>query len=169
MKDQSKCFVLTPDGYKEITYAKLREHRNNDPGYNDSHFFIQSGEMLMEVKEADCIDFEKSEQRQKYIKKESKRVDEVSLDALDTDEFTGKNIVADPSPKTDEIVLDKLMKELLRCCMDKLSGCDRKLLTEIFVNGKSERELAKELEIPRMTLSYRKNRALDRLRQIMKI
>ena len=41
-------------------------------------------------------------------------------------------------------------------------------MTAIFFDGKSERELAKTLGIPRMTLNYRKAKALEQIRKKMK-
>ena len=107
MKDQSKCFILTPDGYEEITYAELTLRRETDPTYQNRRFIPLHG-MLLEVSEADYKAFYRDAERQKYLRKEAHRVDEVSYNALDTDEMNGVDIIPDPSPPLDAFVTDKL-------------------------------------------------------------
>ena len=48
MFDNSRCFVLSNEGYEEITYAELRERRADDPAYTGKRFLRLHG-MLMEV------------------------------------------------------------------------------------------------------------------------
>jgi RNA polymerase sigma factor (sigma-70 family) len=59
--------------------------------------------------------------------------------------------------------------EEMLSCFGRLDEADRRLLAAIYFNGKSERELAKLLGIPRMTLNYRKFKALAKLKEMMKI
>lgn len=169
MKENAKCFILGSKGFEEITYAKLKKHRDTDPTYNKSHNFIQSSGMLMEVSETDYNDFEKNKDRQKYIRKESKRVEEVSLDALDTDEFSGKDVVVDPSPQPDEIVVDKLMNEMLHQCLDRLDTDERALIDALYFNNKTETELAIEYGISQQAISKRHLKIIRQIKKIMKI
>lgn len=166
MNDNAKCFILTTRGYEEITYITLTELRESDPSYQNRRFIPLHG-MLMEVSETGYKDFYRDRRRQKYLHEESVRVDEVSYDALDTEEMSGEEIIVDPSPQPDEMVTDKLMLETLRRCMDRLDTESRDLLQAVYFDGKSERELAKELDIPRMTLNYRRIKALGKLKSSM--
>jgi RNA polymerase sigma factor (sigma-70 family) len=168
MNDNARCFILTGDGYEEITYAELTKRRASDPAYTDKRFVPLHG-MLMEVTEADYRDFYRDAERQKYLRKEANRTGEVSYNALDTDEMSGEDIIPDTSPLLDEQVTDKLLVEELLSCFGRLDAADRRLLAALYFNGKSERELARQLEVPRKTLSYRKNKALERLRRLLKI
>lgn len=45
---KSKCFILSADGYKEITYKELLRRRDTDKTYADKRFIPLHG-MLMEV------------------------------------------------------------------------------------------------------------------------
>jgi len=163
MLNNTRCFILGNGGYEEISYAELQERRANDPAYTDKRFLRLHG-MLMEVTEADYRDFYRDMRRQRYLDEEAARNGAFSCNAQD-----GEDCLADPSPLLDEVVPDKLLLEQLLFCFGQLAEDDRRLLSALFFDGKSERDLAKELGIPRMTLSYQKGQALDQLKRMMKI
>jgi DNA-directed RNA polymerase specialized sigma24 family protein len=168
MKDQAKCFILTPDGYEEITYAELTYRRETDPSYAARRFIPVHG-TLLEVREGEYKDFYQKRRRKKYLDEEAARVGEFSYNSLDTDEMNGEDIIADPAPPIDDAVSDKLLIEQMLVCFGQLDEDDRAVLSALYFEGKSERILAGDLGIPRMTLNYRKAKALDRLRRMMKI
>ena len=51
--------------------------------------------------------------------------------------------------------------------LQSLPEDERSLIDELFFNEKSERKLAAELDIPRMTLSDKKNRILRKLKKLL--
>ena len=169
MKEQTKCFILSGNGYEEITYAELVKYREDDPTYNERHHFIESGGMLMEVSKAQYDDFEKDRNRQRYIRKESKRVDEVSLDALDTDEFSGSDIVVDLSPQPDELVMNKFVSEMLYQCLDKLTADERELIDALYFYGMTEKKLSEKYGISQQAVSKRHLKIIRKMKKIMQI
>ena len=146
MKDNTKCFILTINGYEEITYKTLTKLREDDLSYQNRKFISLHG-MLMEVSEADYKVFYRDRRRQRYLREESIRVGEVSYNALDTDEMSGEETIADPSEPIDQMIVDKLDIESILSCLDKLSEAERDLLFAVFYQRKTERVLAKELNI----------------------
>ena len=168
MHSNAKCFILTASGYEEITYGILTERRENDPSYMNRRFIPLHG-MLLEVREEDYKDFYRDKRRQKYLQEESVRVDEVSYNALDTDEMSGEEAVVDPSPLPDAEVVDKLMLETMRRCLDKLDSKNRDLIQAVYFDGKSERTMAKELGITQPTVHYRVTQALAKIKKMMEI
>ena len=168
MKDNDKCFILTSYGYEEISYAELEQRRQTVPAYIEKRFIPLHG-MLMEVSHDDYHEFYKNVERQKYLRKEAIRADEMSYNAIDSEDMSGEDIIVDLSKSIDEYVSDKLLLEEMRRCFGQLSEDDRALLYALFFDGKSERELAKELNIPRMTLNYRKSKAIEKIKKLMKI
>jgi len=168
MNDQTKCFIITPDGYEEISYVELERRREADPSYRERRFIPLHG-MLMEVSPEDYQMFYRRRRRQKYLDEEAERAGVFSYNALDTEEMNGEEIVADPSTPFADALPDKLSLEQMLRCFGQMSEDGRALLAALYFDGKSERELAKELGIPRMTLNYRKAKALDELRLMMKI
>jgi RNA polymerase sigma factor (sigma-70 family) len=168
MNDNARCFILAGDGYEEISYAELQKRRVEDPAYADKRFIPLHG-MLMEVTEADYRDFYRNIRRQKYLSEEAARNGAFSYNALDGDEMSGEDIICDTSPPLDEQVLGKLLIEEMLRCLRRLDEADRRLLAALYFEDKSERELARELEIPRKTLSYRKHKILEQLKRLMRI
>ena len=166
MKENAKCFILTVTGYEEITYITLAERIESDPSYKSKRFVPLHG-MLLEVQEKDYKEFYKAIRRQKYLHEESVRVDEVSYNALDTDEMSGEEAVVDPSPLPDTVAVDRLMRETLRYCMDRLDMKSRVLLQAVYFDGKSERTLARKLGITQPTVHYRITQALAKLKELM--
>lgn len=67
--------------------------------------------------------------------------------------------------------VDRLVRleqeQRLRAALQSLTLEERLIIHELFYNGKSERELAAETGIPRMTICDRKHRILDKLKKLI--
>ena len=48
-----KCFILSPDGYEEITYAELCRRRDADESYKDKKFIPLHGMLIVHL-DNDC-------------------------------------------------------------------------------------------------------------------
>jgi RNA polymerase sigma factor (sigma-70 family) len=166
MFDNSKCFILTPDGYEEITYAELIRRQESDAAYRERWFIPVHG-MLLEVREDEYRDFYRERRRQKYLGEEAARAGVFSYNALDTDEMNGEDIIPDPLPPLDDAIADKLMLDDLRAALDKLSEADRALIVALFFDEIRETELAKRLGITQQAVSKRRRKVLDRLKTLM--
>lgn len=121
----------------------------------------------MEVSPDDYKSFRKDINRQKYLQKESIRVDEVSYNALDNDEMNGEELIPDPSATFDETLPDKLLLEEMLVCFGQLGEDDRFILTALYTDGKSERALAKEMKISQVAIHKRRHKALKKLKHLM--
>jgi len=89
---------------------------------------------------------------------------EYSLDALND---TGFEISSDGVP-IDEIVLDKLLIDKLYIVLAELTNDEYSLLYTLYIKGKSEREVAKALDIPPANVHRRKRKALKKLKNLLK-
>jgi len=168
MNDNSKCFIITSNGYEEITVAELQLRRETDPTYTDKRF-IALHDMLMEVSESDYREFYRVRRRQKYIDEEASRIGLLSYHALDTDEMSGEEILVDSSHFIEEQVSRKLDIEAMLQCFSKLNEADRKLLWALYFDGKSEQQLSKDTGVPRRTINYKKQRAITKLKKLLKL
>ena len=65
----------------------------------------------------------------------------------------------------EDIVADKILIETL---MSALTPEERYIIDEIYYNGKSERELAKEIKTTQQNINKKKNRILLKLKNIIK-
>lgn len=159
MNDQSKCFILTPAGYEEITYAELTRRQQDDPSYHSRRFIPLHG-MLLEVEAGDYRIFYREIERQKYLRKEATRVKEMSCDNL--------GAIPSVTPTVEDDVTHRQLLEALRRGLKMLPDDDRALITALFYEGKSEREVAKETGVPQKTVNDRRHKALAKLKKFMK-
>ena len=88
---------------------------------------------------------------------------ECSLDVLKDNGFEA---VSDEAP-VDEIVWDKLLTDKLHLVMAELTEDERILIHALYVEGKSERELSKETNVPHQTIHSRKNAMLKKLKLLL--
>jgi len=88
---------------------------------------------------------------------------ECSLNAL-TD--SGFEAVSDEAP-VDEIVWEKLLSDKLCSVLAELTEDEQILIHALYVEGKSERELSKETNVPHQTIHSRKNAMLKKLKLLL--
>lgn len=166
MNDNARCFILVDDGYEEITYAELQERRVNEPAYTEKQFIPLHG-MLLEVCETDYKTFYRDVERQKYLRKEADRVNEMSYNALDSNEMNGEDIISDASSPLIEQVVDKLLVEEMLSCFGRLNETDRNLIAALYFENKGERALADELGITHQAVNKRRQKVIAKLRELM--
>ena len=93
----------------------------------------------------------------------------VSYDAFDTESALGAEMLIDTaSDEPEDIVIARLMAEKLHDSISKLSEDDRQLIYMLFFEDRSERETAKKLGIPLMTLHNKKDAVLAKLLKFLK-
>ena len=129
---KSKCFILSADGYKEITYEELLCRRDTDKAYANKRFIPLHG-MLMEVSLEEYQRYYKAKRRQQYLKEQSEDNGDFSFDALTNDTFNGEDILVDESQPVDEQVVQKVMVDKLRHAMLLLSEDERRLIQGYFL------------------------------------
>ncbi len=52
-------------------------------------------------------------------------------------------------------------------CVKMLDGPDRKLIVELYLHGKSERQISRETGVPQRTINDRKRKILSKLKKLM--
>ena len=93
----------------------------------------------------------------------------VSYDAFDTESALGAEMLIDTaSEEPEDIVIARLMAEKLHDSISKLSEDERQLIYMLFFEDRSERETAKKLGIPLMTLHNKKDAVLAKLLKFLK-
>lgn len=70
-------------------------------------------------------------------------------------------------PTVEDKLIEQEQLQKLKLALATLEPEEKLLIHELFFNGKSERVLAGELDIPRMTLSDRKRRILKKMKKII--
>lgn len=161
----AKCFILSPDGYEEITYTELCRRRDKDETYKDKKFIPLHG-MLMEVTPEQYIDFYRTRNRQRYLDKRSAEKGDISIDMLTTPEFNGENILVSEEDIAEQVV-NQMMLDKLRDSLGLLTADEMELIRDVFYDGITERDLAKKHRVSQVAIHKRKKRILDKLKKLL--
>ena len=153
----------TEAGYIQITEEELQTYKENTA---DKVYLINLGHSIMETDEEGYRAYYKQLRREKYLREEAKLAGGVvSLNAIDSDELDGVGVVVDTSEPFEERIARKIMIEKLPEALSTLTDEEKELTYQIYFNHISERDLLKIWNIPRKTLSYRREKALLKLRK----
>lgn len=161
-----KVFVLENGNYKEITYSELKTLEQTNKDYANKYFLPLHG-MLMEVTEEEYKSYYKDKRRQKYIDERAHENGDFSYDALDTPAMQGENILVDLETNVEEQVTDKIIIEQLHNAFLLLSEEEKEVITAIFKNNLTERELAKKKGVYHNAIHKQKNRILEKLKKFL--
>lgn len=77
------------------------------------------------------------------------------------------NCLGSSSPVEDEVLKAEQINHL-HCCLDKLNAEEQKIIYGIFFEDKTEKQLAKQLQISASAVGHRKRKILKALLQQMK-
>lgn len=161
----SKCFILSPDGYEEITYSELCRRRDTDETYRTKKFIPLHG-MLMEVTPEQYIDFYRIRNRQRYLDKRSAEKGDISIDMLTTPEFNGADILVSGEDVAEQVA-NRIMLDKLRDSLGLLTAEEVELIRDVFYNGVTERDLAVKHGVSQVAIHKRKRRILEKLRKLL--
>ena len=161
-----KVFVLENGNYKEIKYSELKTLEQTDKDYANKYFLPLHG-MLMEVTEDEYRSYYKDKRRQKYIDERSYENGDVSYDALDSSDMLGESVLVDIETNVEEQVTNKIILEQLHNAFLLLSEEEQNVITAIFKNNLTERELAKQKGVYHNAIHKQKNRILEKLKKFL--
>ena len=159
----NKIFMLENGQYIEISYDYYQRLMEENP---KRRFWLLGG-MLLEVTEEDYVQMNREKSRMQYQSKMAKRMGEFSYDSISTDEFDGILILEDHNPDVSEIVETRMMVDRLCEVMKELSEEEIELIQALYVDNVSEREYSREKGISHTAVQKRRQRILDKLRDLM--
>ena len=128
----------------------------------DKEFFIVIDGEKVSVSEEVYRAFKRplwTERKRRQVRAEHER----SLEQFSEDGFD----VPDESALVDEIVEDKLMLDMLFAALAELTDDERGLVDALFFDEKSEREVAREVGISQPAIHKRRNRILEKLKNLL--
>lgn len=105
---------------------------------------------LYEVSEEQYKKYKKEYDRSRTLAKQRKEVVILSFDALDTDEYTGESIFADPNTDIETEVVGNIMREKLNRTLNQLSEEEIFLIEQLYYLNQSDGDWRKYLNYHRM-------------------
>lgn len=76
--------------------------------------------------------------------------------------------MSDPQKLIEDEVIENIMIDKIIKAIKNLTDNERFIINELFFNGKSERELANLINIPRTTLHSKKIKIINKLKNYIK-
>ncbi|SEV85478.1 sigma factor-like helix-turn-helix DNA-binding protein [[Clostridium] fimetarium] len=120
----------------------------------------------VEVSESVYRAYHKEREAERYQKKLIHQF-ELSLERFQDDGVNVEFSITRFQPSIEDMLIEQEQFLKLHIALDALTVEEWLLIHKLFFNGKSERILAGELGIPRMTLSDRKHRILRKMRKVI--
>lgn len=112
-------------------------------------------------------DYYREKNRWEYLQKLDHHHKLAYYHALDTDEYAGEEILDDGSVSVEDAVERRLLLEQLARCISQLAPEEKTLVEELFLKGRTERELGVELNVHPTTIHYRKEKILLKLKTLL--
>lgn len=107
----------------------------------------------------------REERRMKTLDEKDIRNGKVSVEAMDTEETLGIEMIPDTgSPSVEDAAIASVLKKELRRAIAEMQPEDRELITTLYFKGVSERQLSALTGIPQKTINNRRKKAIDALR-----
>lgn len=130
-------------------------------------YFIPISGKLYETNEIIYKTYYSMYRRERYLEERSRK-HELSYDALIDANYPIEDKVVDKPNNIEDDVVSHILIEEIFLAVSKLTEKEKWLIKELFFYGKSERKVSAETSIPRKTISYRKNKILNKLQKLIK-
>lgn len=104
--------------------------------------------------------------REKYLDKLAED-NNISLEGCNENGVSVEYIISTMMESMEDAIIKNMMIAKLRRCMEMLDKSERTLIAELYLRGKSERQLSAETGIPYMTIHDRKIKTLGKIKKLM--
>lgn len=108
------------------------------------------------------------DRRERYLEERDKKKGVINFSTLDNEKFSAEEAISDQEIDIEEEIINKIQVEAVLEAMKSLENEEKWLIQELFFVGKSQRLVSKETGIPLMTLSNRKRKILEKLKNLIK-
>lgn len=129
-------------------------------------FKIKINKEIISVNEEVYIVYFKMERRERYLNEVSLEKD-LSYNQLMDKDYPIEWKMSEPQRFIEDEIVEKIMIERMTIAIKSLTNSERIVINELFFNGKSERELADLMNIPRTTLQSKKIKIVNKLKKII--
>lgn len=134
----------------------------------EKQYYIKIKETQVEVSKELFLEYMKmhDEERNDYRRDEYHRL--VSYNNLDIDDVLGIDTISDYQYQDiADLVHQKMQLEKLNLAFDSLSTKEKWMISQVFYHEKTEREIAKELNITQKAVNKQKQKILAKLKKMI--
>lgn len=109
------------------------------------------------------------DRRERYLEERDIKKRVKTFSDISNSLYTADEIIGDPELDVSDAAITNIYIESVLEALSYLDEEDQSLIQELFFYGKTEREVATDLGISKTALHFRKNRALERIRNQLNI
>ena len=152
----------------ELTGREYYKLVKSDEG--KTRFFMDMGDYVLECTKGEYREYLTEKEHLKYMNRLQKGAINISL--FDADLFDGCNgeeRIADQSENVEDAAINEWLMDQLHKAIAQLTEAEQELLKHFFFSNpkKTVRQISKELGLPVMTLQYRKDGVVKKLKRYM--
>jgi RNA polymerase sigma factor (sigma-70 family) len=107
------------------------------------------------------------ERRERYLEERDIKKGVQTFSDISDSNYSADEIIADTILDVSDTAITNILIETVLEAISHLNDEDRSLIQELFFYGKTERDLAEDIGISKTALHFRKNRALERIRELI--
>jgi len=129
-------------------------------------FKIRINDQFITVNEEIYITYYKMERRERYLE-EVCVVKNLSYDQLTKLNYPIEGNMCESQQPLEDAIVEKVILEKIIIAVNMLTVRERIIITELFVNGTSIRELSLYLKVPKSTLHDQKDIIIEKIRKVI--
>jgi len=107
--------------------------------------------------------------RERYLEERDLKKGVMNFGDIDSSNYLAEEILPDENTDIEKEVINKILIKTVLEAISTLEEDEKELIQELFFYGKNERELSRKTGVPRKTINYRKEKALSKIRNFIKI
>lgn len=136
---------------------------------NEKRYFIPVDGKLYETTKEIYEVYYQMDRRERYLEERDIKNGVMNFGDIEDANYSAEEMIVDENTNIEMEVIDKILFRAVLEAMSSLSEEENWLIQELFFYGQNERELSRKTGIPRKTISYRKEKALIKIRKFIKI
>ena len=130
-------------------------------------YYVKIAGYLYEVSKEIHDRYKREERRHRYLEDTKKGIIVLSYDAWDEDSKIGESVIIDESMDVEKEAVKNIMFEKLRDGLSTLTDYELYIVEHLIYQEKTERELAKKLNISQNAVHKRKVKVLEKLKKFL--
>lgn len=147
-------------------FSKKILKRKGELKMNKNYFLFINGKKI-EVSEEIYKVYWREKNHENYLKQIDRKNHLLLFSSFDHDGHFEESII-DEAVDVEKIVQTQMMIDSVRDALSKLSDEEREIIDRLYFNDETLRKVAKEKSIAHPTLIKRRNKILDKLRELLK-
>jgi len=144
-------------------------HSDDDQNKEVRKYFIPVDGKYYETTKEIYEVYYRMDRRERYLEERDLKKGVMNFSDIGDGYCSVEEILYDEDTDIEEEVIRKMLIKTVLEAISTLEEKEKWLIQELFFYGKSQRQLASDSGIPLMTLNYRKERVLDKVKKHLKI